>query len=283
MPQRLRTLLGLALFVVLTAVSLQAQNGRVSGSVKQGDEAAAFVSVRVTDTQFGTLTDDAGQFSMELPAGKYQLSIVALGTKGLKIDFEVKSGEKVSLGELLLEEDNSLYLDEVRIEGKLEEGEKRSTQMTKLSPNAVVVVSAETAAKLPDKNGAEVVGRIPGVVMERDQGEGRYISFRGTPSDWSAARINGDRLPVADEDNNSRALNFDVLPTSLIEYAVVARTLTPDMEGDNIGGSVDFHTRFVPDKTTLQATLSGGYNAQAQKPMVNGSTECGTKFEPFVG
>nr|MDC2855190.1 TonB-dependent receptor plug domain-containing protein [Ningiella sp. W23] len=63
--------------------------------------------------------------------------------------------------------------------------------------------------KLPDRNAAEAVQRIPGVSIERDQGEGRFVAVRGLPAQWSSASINGDRLPTAEEETTSRATAFD--------------------------------------------------------------------------
>ena len=51
--------------------------------------------------------------------------------------------------------------------------------------------------KLPDINTAEALQRIPGISLETDSGEGRFINIRGLDSDLNASSYAGVRLPVA--------------------------------------------------------------------------------------
>jgi TonB-dependent receptor len=74
-------------------------------------------------------------------------------------------------------------------------------------------------------------------------------------------------MPVADEDGDSRTLAFDIFPTELIEYIVVSKALTPDIEADAIGGSINFITKTAPEERLVNAKIGGGFNAQAQKPL----------------
>ncbi|MDT4841728.1 Vitamin B12 transporter BtuB [compost metagenome] len=179
-------------------------------------------------------------------------------------------------------------LNEVTVVADMKGTETKALNMMKSSLVFSNIVSAEGVAKLPDRNVAEAVQRLPGVVMESDQGEGRFISFRGTPSDWSAALVNGDRMPVADEESKTRAMNFDIFPSSLVDYIVVSKTLSPDMEADAIGGSANFITKNAPAKKAVQASIGAGFNAQAQKPIYNAALSFGNrskngKFGYFAG
>ena len=43
------------------------------------------------------------------------------------------------------------------------------------------VISADAIGRFPDVNLSDSLGRLPGISIERDQGQARYVSFRGTP------------------------------------------------------------------------------------------------------
>ena len=98
------------------------------------------------------------------------------------------------------------------------------------------VVHADGIGQLPDDNAAEALQRIPGVSTERDQGEGRFVSVRGLGADLNAVTINGTLVPAPESDRRGVAL--DVLPSELVQSLAVVKTLTPDMDANSLGGTV---------------------------------------------
>ena len=58
------------------------------------------------------------------------------------------------------------------------------------------VVHADAIGQLPDDNAAEALQRIPGLSVERDQGEGRFVRVRGLGSDLNSVTINGTLVPA---------------------------------------------------------------------------------------
>ena len=68
------------------------------------------------------------------------------------------------------------------------ESEAAALQVQKNSDSIVSVVSSDAAGRLPDQNIAQATGRLPGVAVERDQGQARYISIRGAPNYWTTTR-----------------------------------------------------------------------------------------------
>ncbi|RSY86921.1 TonB-dependent receptor [Sphingomonas koreensis] len=155
--------------------------------------------------------------------------------------------------------------EEIVVTGTIVSGEMKSIAAQREADNIVSVLSADGIGRLPDRNAAEAVQRLPGVAIERDQGEGRFVAVRGLPSQWNSTLINGSRLPTAEEETTSRATAFDFFPSELIDQVIVAKAITPDMEGDAIGGSVNFITKTAPDKRTLQLTAGGNYSEKAAK------------------
>lgn len=99
------------------------------------------------------------------------------------------------------------------------------------------VVHADGVAQLPDQNAAEAVQRLPGVSVERDQGEGRFVSVRGLGPDLNSVTINGTLVPSPDSDR--RAVALDVLPAELVQSLSVVKTLTPDMDANSLGGTIE--------------------------------------------
>ncbi|WP_019960120.1 TonB-dependent receptor [Woodsholea maritima] len=148
----------------------------------------------------------------------------------------------------------------IRVLGRIAQGEQAAINQQRQADNIVNVVSSEGIGKLPDRNAAEAVQRVPGVSIERDQGEGRFVAVRGLPSQWSSMSINGNRLPTAEEETTSRATAFDFFPTEMIERVEVSKAVTPAMEGDAIGGNVNFVTRTAPSQRVLDVTVGAGFN-----------------------
>ncbi|MET0267925.1 MAG: TonB-dependent receptor [Duganella sp.] len=106
--------------------------------------------------------------------------------------------------------------------------------------NIVSVISSDDIGGLPDKNAAEALARLPGVAVQRDQGEGRYVSVRGLGPDLNAVTINGALVPSPEA--GRRAVALDVLPAGLIRSLEVSKTLTPDQDANSLGGTVEVKT-----------------------------------------
>jgi TonB-dependent receptor len=99
------------------------------------------------------------------------------------------------------------------------------------------VVHADAIGQLPDDNAAEALQRIPGLSIERDQGEGRFVRVRGLGSDLNSVTINGTLVPAPEDDR--RAVAMDVLPSELVQSLSVVKALTPDMDANSLGGTIE--------------------------------------------
>src|SRR5690606_1585647 len=83
------------------------------------------------------------------------------------------------------------------------------------------VVHAECRDQVPDDSAAEALQRIPGLSVERDQGEGRFVSVRGIAPDLNSVTINGTLVPAPEGDR--RAVALDVLPSELVQSLSVVK------------------------------------------------------------
>lgn len=104
----------------------------------------------------------------------------------------------------------------------------------------VSALSADGIGQLPDINAAEALQRLPGLSVERDQGEGRYVRIRGLGADFNSVTINGALVPAPDAER--RGVAMDVLPAGLVRSLEVSKTLTPDRDANAIGGTVEVKT-----------------------------------------
>jgi TonB-dependent receptor len=266
-----RTLL---IFVLLMPVLLRAQQilGRVISATEE-----VLPGATIQLEKFMTQTDLEGKFNLLLKEkGRIHLSIFYTGYQTISIDTLVPAGG-INLGNIILQPSNS-SLGEVVVVGSSAGSQIKALNIKKNSNAIMEVLAADAIGKLPDRNAAEAVQRIQGVSIERDQGEGRYVSVRGTPIQWNASLLNGNRLPSASLDYADRRIQMDIFPSELIQYVQLSKAITPDIEGDAIGGSINFITKSAPLKRTLNINTAGGYNAQSERGSYNGSIVYGDRI-----
>ncbi len=138
-------------------------------------------------------------------------------------------------------------------------GSAKAIEAQKNAKAVVSVISADDLGKLPDANVADALARVPGVnvVVNQETGEGEYVTVRGFAGTYNAYSINGVRVALTDP--ASRRMSMTMLPPNGLQAITVAQTLTPDMDGDARGGSVDFRTPTAFDFRKPTVRLFGAY------------------------
>ena len=144
--------------------------------------------------------------------------------------------------------------------------------------NIVSVISSDDIGGLPDKNAAEALARLPGVSLQRDQGEGRYVTVRGLGPDLNAVTINGALVPSPEA--GRRAVALDVLPAGLIRSLEVSKTLTPDMDANSLGATIDVKalSAFDLPGSLLSVHAGAGYDEHTGKTSPNGGLLWAQRF-----
>ena len=134
--------------------------------------------------------------------------------------------------------------------------------------NIINVLSSDDIGNLPDKNAAEALARLPGISVQRDQGEGRYITVRGLGPDLNAVSINGALVPSPEA--GRRAVALDVLPAGLIRSLEVTKTLRPEQDASSLGGTVEVKSLSAFDLPgsllTVNAAASRDQNTGENSP-----------------
>ena len=115
----------------------------------------------------------------------------------------------------------------------------------KRDANAVVdVVNAEDVGKFPDKNVADALQRVPGVIVSRDGGEGKNVSVRGLSSELTLTELNGNYIATAESNGDpSRSFNYMLLPSNMLSSAELFKSPEARLDEGGIGGTVILHTR----------------------------------------
>ena len=112
------------------------------------------------------------------------------------------------------------------------------------------MVSAKSMQLSPDLNVANVLQRVSGVTMERDNsGEAQYAILRGMDKRYNYTLVNGVKIPSPD--NKNRYVPLNIFPSELLDRLEVTKSLTADMEGDAAGGAVNMVMKDAPGQFYL--------------------------------
>lgn len=133
------------------------------------------------------------------------------------------------------------------------------------------VVTSEDIGKLPDKNVADAVERIPGVnISSGSGGEGGFsendrVSIRGTSPSLTQTTINGHSIATGDwyigdqQSTVGRSVSFTLLPSEIVGSVEVEKSSQADYTEGGTVGNVNIVTLKPLD---FKDTLTVKYNVQ---------------------
>ncbi len=153
------------------------------------------------------------------------------------------------------------------------------------APNIIDVQPLSEIIKLPDINTAEALQRIPGISLETDSGEGRFVSIRGMDSDLNGTTYSGVRLPASNPSSpfgGGRAVAFDTFPTGIIGGVELTKTLRPDTDAEALGGSINLVPRTGAEHggaPFLDADFGYGDEPLRATPVYHGEVSAGRSFD----
>ncbi|MEO1220239.1 MAG: TonB-dependent receptor [Pseudomonadota bacterium] len=150
---------------------------------------------------------------------------------------------------------NQIVVTATPIKDSLEEAIRTKRE----SLNVVDVIAADTIGRFPDQNLADSLGRVPGLAIERDQGQARFINFRGAPFRFTSIAFNGIDVPGAE---NGRIPRFDSFPASITSGIVINKAITADMPGEAVAGFIDIETASPFDRNGFFFSVEGGLGNQ---------------------
>lgn len=252
-----------------------AQRGIIKGKISgQVGEPLAGATLLVNGTTSSAAADLNGEYQFYVNAGNLAVTVRYLGYKDTVVNVTVNAGQLRVLN--IMMQSRQSTLQDVVVTGYTE-GQAKALNQQKNADNIKNIIAADQIGKFPDPNAAEALQRVPGVNIERDQGEGRYVSVRGLAPQFTNTSINGEQIPSPEAD--VRFVALDAIPSDQLASIEVTKALTPDMDGDAIGGSINLITRTAQTKTpAISGVVGGGYNNLMKKGNVQGQLQYGQRF-----
>ncbi|NVD98902.1 TonB-dependent receptor [Massilia sp. BJB1822] len=175
---------------------------------------------------------------------------------------------------------------------------EQSLKQKRNADSVVEVVTAEDIGKMPDKNVADAIQRLPGVNIQSSAGgEGGFgendrVSLRGTSPSLQQTLFNGHAISTGDwfvlnqfGGNVGRSSSFSLLPSELVGSIVVHKSATADLVEGGVSGAINVITRRPLDfrkQLTVEASVQATRNDLADKTkpqlsaMVNWKNDAGT-------
>jgi TonB-dependent receptor len=259
---RLALWLAVVLGCLLPATVRAQGRGTIAGTVKDSSKSVlpgALIEVQGSDIR--VVSDGQGQFRItDLASAEYKLTISYVGFAPFMTTVKVDAAQEANVDAELQVASKS---DQMIVTAERLHGEAEAINTERTADDIVQVLPANVITSLPNTNIADAVGRLPSVTLERDEGEGKYVQIRGTEPRLSNVTVNGVHLPSPEA--NVRNIKLDTLPSNIVEDIQVSKTLTPNQDGDAIGGSVNLVTKTPLDKPTYTLGVDGGYT-----PIQNG-------------
>lgn len=252
-------------------------DGTLEGRISDQQNATVYngAVVRIEELNREVLAGQAGRFRLpQLQAGSYTLTVTVGGKEVDRRSVTINDNRTQALDIVLGQQEE---VEEVLVIGQAAQMQ-RALDRQRFADNTISVINADAIGQLPDTNAAEALQRVPGLSIERDQGEGRFVRVRGISPDLNAVTVNGTQLPAPEA--GRRAVALDVMPSDLISALVVTKTLTPDMDANAIGGSIEVESLSALDRDGSFYTLRGeaSYDQQTDQTSPAYGLSGGTTF-----
>ena len=176
-------------------------------------------------------------------------------------------------------------LDTITVTG-IRASVEKSLETKRASDSLVEVITSEDVGKMPDKNIADAVQRVPGVTISSQSGgsggfdENDRVSMRGTNPSLTQTLVNGHAIASGDwfvldqVGLVGRSVSFSLLPSELVSQVIVRKSATADLVEGGVAGAVDIITRrpLQFSKPVTVEAFAGGVYAELPKktdPQVN--------------
>jgi TonB-dependent receptor len=167
---------------------------------------------------------------------------------------------------------DSSTVDEIVVTG-IRASLERAMDIKRNNSGVVDAISAEDIGKFPDTNLAESLQRVPGVSIDRSNGEGSQVTVRGFGGGFNLVTLNGRTMPTANvstvggdqsadfQTGTSRSFDFSNLASEGVSTLEVYKTGRAGIPSGGIGATINVKTRRPLD--ARESGLSGSIGAKA--------------------
>ncbi|WBV57151.1 TonB-dependent receptor [Chryseobacterium daecheongense] len=262
--------------LLCASIYFYAQSGTVSGNINDDSKITLpGAKISLVPGNIYTTSDEHGNFVfLNVPAGNYTMKVDYMGYGSNEYNIVVEADKNTRQNIIFARKETQIK--EVVVTGATLRNQARALNKQKNNANITNVISSDQIGRFPDANIGDALKRVPGITIQNDQGEARNLIIRGLAPNLNSVTLNGDRIPSAEGDN--RNVQMDLIPSDMIATIEVNKTLTPDMDADAIGGSVNLITRASPNGQRISATLAGGYNPIREKGNYTAGFVYGNRF-----
>jgi hypothetical protein len=226
----------------------------INGVTKSKTESIYFshISFKHTDgTTYTTISNENAEYKLNVKGGLYTITATYIGYNTFTKELNVTSDITF---DIILEE-SSTELTEVTVQAISQK--VNDITIVKSIRNSNVVsdgLSIEFIKKTPDRNVGDALKRVSGVTIQND----KFVLVRGLADRYNSALLNKTPLPSTEPDR--RAFSFDIIPTSLIDNIIVAKSASANLPGDWAGGLVQITTKEVSDNF-FNISLGSGWGS----------------------
>lgn len=214
-------------------------------------------TIQVPETGKGTRTDMNGNYTLTVPVGKYSIEANYVSYQKQQIDnIKVAANQNKMLNITLKEA--TISLKDVVVTGQQRASSTnalllKQQKMTSMTDG----LSADLIKKTGDNNMAQVLKRVAGVTIQ----DNKFVVVRGMSERYNNVQLNGTSMPSTEP--NRRNFSFDIIPSALVDNVTVAKTFTPDMQGEFTGGMVEISTLAIPKKNFFNLNMGTGMNTNS--------------------
>lgn len=188
---------------------------------------------------------------------------------------ESKSAEPSAIANGATESNNDDDIEIVEVTG-VRQADIKARDLERLNKSFSSIIATDDLGNFVDQNVAESLRRLPGVTLQRSEGEGKFVSVRGLGPGFVSVNINGSAMSGVGDD---RKVGLDAIPGDILGSIEVLKTLTPDQDLNSIGGTVNVNAISAYDRgrDTLKAKVQDSYSTLREKHSPKFSID-GTQF-----
>lgn len=235
--------------------------GEIRGKVSDSNSGELLVGTTVYIKELNVATSsgfDGSYVLKNIPEGNYTLicSYISYQQKEISVNIN-QDVPMMEQNFSLLPKDNEL--EQVNITAMSNKSTDISARFSERHAAQVInVVSAKTIEISPDLNVANVLQRMSGITLDKTSNDGQYALLRGMDKRYNYTLVNGIKIPSTH--NKHRYVSLNMFPSDMVDRIEVTKALTPNMEGDAIGGVVNLIMKNAPEALLIQANASVGYS-----------------------
>ena len=263
---RRRSVYVLIMMAVVTHSALygQTQNASINGNVTDASKAVIqSARVAVTPGNFVTTSDQLGDFVViGLTPGTYTVTVTSAGFSPFTQNVTLTAGQALELPVVLQVASAN---EQVVVSAGSGQNMVQAVNEEINSPNIVNVMPEAEILALPNANVADAIGRLPGVTVQRDEGEAVYVQVRGLDPRLTNTTIDGVTIPSPE--SNVRQVLLATIPADMVQSIELNKTLSANQDADGIGGSVNMVTKMAGEAPTIDGISTLGYSPIDERPL----------------